>query len=251
MKYHIRILALGLTLTYLLAGCGKTTSGTSSVSVAEPESFGVDHIGDTPEEMAETTGAEETSAVDSALDASAESSGSSVEQEAARDLTQLAVKSALCAEYIDGLSYDGADPVYFWRALGYLIGLVGEQSPAVSMEGDLLKLAAEDVDPFVTALFGTYDAQYPSLGEENPLVASEYGEQGEVYAVSQWDLSAMEVTMTEPEDQGDGTYRCQAELSENGTPVCSYTVTLEDDTVQEGQTPLFAYSIIGLTENTD
>lgn len=247
MKYKTKILVLVVALSCLFAGCGEQPA--SSVSATEvPAAFGMESIADVPEEVGTVTEGADPSSQNSLSTIENAPGSAEAETPVEKDLTQLAVKSAVCAVYLDGLTYNGMEPVYFWRAVGYLIGQVGEQSPDVSVDGDVLKVAAEDIAPFVEALFGPYESQYPSLGEENPLVASEYGEEGEIFLVTPWDLSSMEVTMSEPERQGDGSYRCQAELLENGTSVGNYIVTLEEYVPSEGKTPLFSYSITGLEE---
>lgn len=248
MKYTIKTMILLGTMLCLLVGCGEQPE--SSVSVAQtPETFGLASIAETPEEQGTVTdgtmvSAEEASGMEELAESSAETPLET-------DLTELAIKSAVCAVYMDGLSYNNIDPVYFWRSVGYLIGQVGTQSPDISAEGDVLKIAAEDLSPFVAALFGPYEGQYPSLGEENPLVTSEYGDEGEVYSVTSWDLASMEVTVSEPELQEDGSYLCQAELLENGTAVGTYRLTLTDYIPSDGETPLFAYCITGLEEQQE
>lgn len=254
MKYHIRMFALILALACLLAGCGAAGQAASSVSApeaSEPAAFGME-ISGAPEQLAETTASAGAASMEEPQSAeehqSGEEPGSAVEE--AKDLTRLAVKSAVSAAYLDGLAYDGEDPVYFWRAIGYLVGLAGEEDPAVSAEDDALLIAAEDMAPLVAALFGPYDQQYPSLGEENPLVASEYVDGAEFYRVSPWDFSGIEVTMTEPETAEDGSLTCRAEVTEDGEKKAGYTVTLSEYTAPEGRTPLFAYSVTGLEAET-
>lgn len=250
MKYKCGLLAAALGLVCLLAGCGSTGAQPSEsvpAAPAETGAFGMVSIAETPEQMAEITAAPapESSAAEELPEAS--SAEEMAEPEEPVDLTNLAVKSVLCSEYLDRLTYDRADPVFFWRAVGYLVGQVGEQYPEATLEGDMVTIPADGAAPFVTALFGSYEEQYPSLGEENPLIATEYQEQQEIYKVSRMDLSTMDVTMGQMELQEDGTYRCRAELQEDGQTVAVYVLTLTKYPETEGETPLFAYSITGLT----
>lgn len=248
MKYKAWALLLALSLLLALAACGeaggRSGAALSESSAEESEAFGAENVEGTPERMAETTMASGSGQTEPQMASEQEALTEEAPLPAgAVDLTGLAIKSAVCVEYLDGLAYDREEPVYFWRAVGYLVGLAGDQCPAAVVGDGFVTLTADELSGFVTALFGGYDTQYPSLGEENPLVASEYEDGTEIYRVTQWDLSAQSVAVTEPEAQGDGSYQVRAEIVEDDGTVAAYRVTLEDYPDSEGETALFAYSI--------
>ncbi len=231
MKYRAFSLLFAAAMVLALAGCGSTEEPeVSDYQEEEVQSFGVETTA-APREAAVISGSPEISAEEPETEEEVlqQAAGSITEANDAvdADLTVLAVKSILCSVYVDGLTYNSGDGVFFWRALGYFIAQVGTRSDAVTDAGDTYAVAASDIGAFVETLFGTYTAQYPSLGEENPLVSTDYSGGGEVYHVAKWDLSDVAVTMTEPEDAG-GYYTAEATLV-SGMQTARYTVTLENN----------------------
>ena len=232
---HKKILTLLAALILCLTACGNAESSPEPAAHS-PETFGVSSLETAPQEMADT------------IRPSGEpipngQTGSVTETQSSEtvNLMEQAVECAVAAEFLDGFSYDPGDPVYFWRALGYLVGLGG--NPDYPIRDGRVELPTNAIEPYVTALFGEYTAQYPSLGEENPLVS----EEGGIYTVTASGPFDHSFTMTEPEPQGDGTYRCRAEISGGGR-TGSYTVTLKDCPSKSGEEALFPYCITGISE---
>lgn len=227
-----KLILLPAALLLLLTACGDAQS---SLAPAEntPEAFGASHLEDTPLEMADTVEASQAPAQN--VQTGSVTEGQSSETVS---LMEQAVECALAAEFLDGFTYDPGDPVYFWRALGYLVGMGG--NPDYPVRDGQVKIPTDAVKPYVTALFGDYTAQYPSLGEENPLVS----EEGGMYTVTASGPLEHSFSMTEPEPRGDGTYRCRAEMSGGGRTVI-YTVTLKD---YPAENALFPYCITGISE---
>lgn len=234
MKYKLQLFAIGVSLLYLLSGCGA-----SAQSPAAPEEtaqrFGAENPTGTSEPASETAAprAAQTPNPQTAAESTAEAAQSGLPTP-----DEQALLSAMLADYQDGLSYDPEDPVYFWRAVGYLAGSSGQASDGA------VKLSAGELAPYVEALFGPYTLQYPSLGEENPLVSEEYVNGQTLYTVTASGPFDQTVTMTEPEAQGDGTYLCHAELVQGTQILAGYTVTLRD---YSGSGTRFTHSIAGLT----
>lgn len=229
------LLPLLAVLILCLTACGEV-SDSPAPAAGTPEAFGTSHLEDAPRELADTVQPSGSPAQNTQTGSVAESQSSETVS-----LMEQAVECAVAAEFLDGFSYDPGDPVYFWRALGYLVGLGG--NPDYPIRDGRVQIPANAIKPYVIALFGTYTAQYPSLGEENPLVS----EEGGVYTVTASGPFGHSFTMTDPESQGDGTYRCHADISEGGRTV-SYTVTLKDYPSKTGETPLFPYCITGISE---
>jgi len=145
-----------------------------------------------------------------------------------------------------GLGLGFGDPGFFWRSMGYLLILSGEKAPGARVEEGVLRIPEADLEIFAKALFGPVEEQYPSLGEENPLVAWESTPEGEYYLVPLRDLSAMSVEMGEMEPMEAGTYRMEARLLEHGEFRAGYEVELEDYPASGDSWHLFDRCITGL-----
>ncbi len=233
-----KYLSIAMLLTLLLTSCGSAHTGEAAGDSAvseEAQSFGIISIAEEPSQAAEITAPAETEAAEAEPTVSAEISESDTAQEE-EDATLLAVKSVLCCEYLDKLTYDGTDPVFFWRAVAYLANLTAATD---------LRLSESQLAILVDTLFGTYTEQYPSLGEENPLVTWELQSDGaETYCVTEWDLSEITVSMTQPELQEDGSYLSTASLQENHTLMGQYLITL---TASSSDNTLAPYSITAIS----
>lgn len=229
------LLSLLAALILCLAACGDTADS-SAPAAQTPEAFGASNLSAAPREMADTV----TPSGEPAENAQA---GSVMEGQSADavDLMDQAIECAVAAEFLDGFTYDPGDPVYFWRALGYLVGLGG--NPDYPVRDGRVEIPKSAVKPYVTALFGAYTDQYPSMGEENPLVS----ENGEMYTVTAYGPFGHSFTVSELELQGGGSYRCHAEISEGGR-TGRYAVTLEDFPGNSGEQALFPYCITGISE---
>ena len=234
MSHKKILLSLLAALILCLTACGETTDS-AAPAAQTPETFGASNL-ENAREMADTIEMGQKPAPDNQAGSVSESQSSQT-----ADLMAQAVECALAAKFLDGFVYDPGDPVYFWRALGYLVGLGG--NPAYPVRDSRVQIPTNEIRPYVTALFGEYTAQYPSLGEENPLVS----EEGGMYTVTASGPFGHSFTMTDPEPQGDGTYRCRAEISEGGR-TGKYTVTLQDYPAKAGEEPLFPYCITDISE---
>ena len=232
MKYKLLSLLLAAALAISMGACAKTDSKAESAASQTPGAFGAENLDGTAQPMAETTGQPEGNPpAGSLLESNAlENSG---------DLTERAIECAVAAVYDDLLTYDPGDPVYFWRALGYLLA----RNPEYPLADGTVKIPVDAIDPYVTALFGTYEGQYPSLGEENPLVAEENG----MYSVVSPGPFNHTFTMTEPEAQGDGTYICRVEMRglAGAGETAGYTVTLRD---YPAENAMFSYCVTAISE---
>lgn len=256
MKAIIRTMTILLALTVLLSGCGLPFFGdsapaeTASAAPAEqtPASFGTAQVQATPSLMAQTTespdsAVEEPASAEEPVDpeepGSAAEPGSAVEPEPIdpelepdpdADMTELLIKSALCADYVNDLWYD-PDGAFFWRAVGYLMSEAGvysaEAETGKDEDGAYIRLPAEALTPFVEALFDDHFAQsegeYPDLGEETDIVKWESTEDGEFYLVHVQDLDdyTVEYEETEWADHYNAT------LLVDGKAAAVYELTLE------------------------
>ena len=85
------------------------------------------------------------------------------------------------------------------------------------------------MDTAAEALFGPYESQYPSLGEENPLVSWEATSQGEFYLVPQRELPELSIMLTPgPGDPvwSQSAFAVQAELLRSGESLGLFQVDL-------------------------
>lgn len=162
-----------------------------------------------------------------------DSSGWQVTPQAEYSAVNQSVTAAiLCAQ--DGLTYDPEDPVYFWRAVGYLISICA-QDDSVTVPPEEVTLAAQ-------AMFANYSGEIPSVTEEDPLVTRTEDGDYFIHAPSlSLDLSLGEITPTQ-----DG-YTVQAELKNDGENQGVFQITLMDYTGPEAGKELFQYSLTGVT----
>lgn len=226
MKY--RHIALLLSLLLALTACGAPAASSDSQPAPEPETFGAETVDSAPAPMAETTTAPEPEQAESAAESPAP----------AVNLDEQVLLSLLLTDCVDGMGYDPMSSGCFWRAVGYLAGHGGG-----TVEDGRVTLTAEQLDALVTALFGPYEEQYPSLSEEDPFVTEEYVDGQSVYTVITTGPFHYTVNRSEPEPQGDGTYRCRAELTLGEEVLGTRTVTLADYPAADGR---FAYCVAGL-----
>ncbi len=231
MKY--KILAMLLTIFCLLgmAACGAATSVASVPSENGPESFGyvVSDLPSAPAATESQTSESETSADDASLTQ-------------AKDLYDTAAISAiLVCDAVDGLSYSTDDPIYFWRAIGYLAGLMHSDQDTVSM-------TAADVERYAGTLFPlafAHSSDWPALTEEDPLVSRD----GDNYLVHLPDISSLTFDIRDAVRTEDGAYTAQAEIFREGESLGRYSVSLTDYTGPDSGRSIFNYSILGLTSS--
>ena len=241
MRYKFLALMTALSMLLALTACtgGSGSSAKSDVSSAEPEAFGAENIGGQPEQMAETTGEPEDGAMESQNEPGAVTETG--EESVFGSLDDRAVLSALIVVYQDKIPYSAEDPVFFWRAVARLVACSGEP-----IEDGHVRISAEELAPYVAALFAGYEGPYPMVGEENPYVAEEYVDGETVYVITSTGPPDYAVNLTEQETDGSGTWG--AELTGTGTDgsIISYSVsrTDYDGPAQEK----FAYSITGIAE---
>ena len=117
MKNRVIAMLLCLSCMLALAACGETPQVSEASASETPQTFGNAPV-ESPE-MAQTVPEE-----DSSGQVSAQAEDSAV--------NQAVMAAILCAQ--DGLTYDPDDPVYFWRAVGYLITLWSMDETVTSSE---------------------------------------------------------------------------------------------------------------------
>lgn len=227
MKNRVIAMLLCLSCMLALAACGKEAQVSEMSASETPQTFGNAPV-ESPE-MAQTVPEE-----DSSGQVSAQAEDSAV--------NQTVMAAILCAQ--DGLTYDPEDPVYFWRAVGYLVTLRSMDETFTSSGTDGTHLTAENLPIFVQAMFGDYSGEVPSVTEEDPLVSRT--EDGD-YLIHGPDVS-LEMALGEITSNQDGGYTAQAELKNQGENQGVYQVTLVDYTGPEAGKELFRYSLAGITK---
>lgn len=219
MKKRVVAILLCLSCMAGLTACGedKTVSERGASEIAQT-------FGNAPVEspnMAQTVPEED-------------SAGGQVAPQPEEDAVSSAVTAAiLCSR--DGLTYDPEDPVYFWRAVGYLISICA-QDDSVTVPPEEVTLAAQ-------AMFANYSGEIPSVTEEDPLVTRTEDGDYFIHAPSlSLDLSLGEIIPTQ-----DG-YTVRAELKNGGTAQDVFQINMVDYTGPETGTQLFRYSLTGVTK---
>ena len=212
-----------------LAACGKEASVSESVPAETAQTFGNAPVVESPQ-MAQTV-------------PEADSSGWQVTPQREESAVNQSVMAAILCDQ-DGLTYDPEDPVYFWRAVGYLVTLrsMDETFSSSTTEGTLV--TQENLGVFVQAMFGDFSGEVPSVTEEDPLVSR--AENGG-YLIHGPEVS-LELSLGEITPSPNGGYTAQAELKNNGTNQGIYQVTLVDYTGPEAGKDLFRYSLSGVTK---
>jgi hypothetical protein len=229
-------LALGLCLALSLTACGTKTQVETAAEPQE-ERFGTTATSTVSEEPSE--------AVNVTLEPQA--SVESVETDQPEgvtaetlDLTQQVVTGAVLAVYLDGVPY-GDDPVYFWRALAYLVTQVGAESSLLTQTEEGVVLDSQDLAPFVEALFAENMEPYPAVTEENPFVTAELGATSDRLTLRATVPEGVQVTVAPVEALG----QVEAQVLEQGEVQETYLVTLVDS-VYTGENGISPYSIAGV-----
>ena len=138
MKSTIRVFAMLLALVLALSACGLPVVGQAEPSAAPepveetPVAFGAVEVNTVPSLQAVTEAPAPTPEPEVTEEPEPEESAAPeeapVEVDPDADPTELVVKSALCADYVNDLWYDPDTP-FFWRSVGYLMSLAGTRSP--------------------------------------------------------------------------------------------------------------------------
>lgn len=243
MKTKLLSLILIISCLFSLTACGSNAQSTAEVAsepAQVPQAFGTSTLEDVPVQEAQTTTlpeAAETSEapvnVPSAPDADASS--------AVQDFTEQAVTAAIICDAMDALPYTPEDPMYIWRAVGYLIGQIGTDADLITMEGDFGHIASESALIFAHAIDADYSGDVPSVTEEDPLISIAEDGGYLINMLSQGDL-VLEMTRNRDTAEGD-TCTEEAELFQNGESLGVYTVTLSAYTGGNDGGRYFAYSI--------
>lgn len=225
MKY--KLLPLLLLLLLLVSAC---TGPAASVSSApeEPQAFGASNLDAAPEPMAGIT---------TPPDSTSEQDPPEEDPYVPPTPDECVLLSALVAEYEAGLSYDPADPLYFWRAVSLLMGQVG------TVEDGQVRMTQSELAPLVTALFGSQPEPYPSLGEENPWVTETFEDGGSVYTATVTGPLDYTLSQSGLEPREDGTYLGQADLMSGRQYLATYSITLRDFPAEEGAAQPFSRCI--------
>ena len=227
MKNRAIAMLLCLSCMMALSACGEEAQVSEMSASETPQTFGNAPV-ESPE-MAQTVPEEDSSGW--RVTAKAEYSA----------VNQSVMAAILCAQ--DGLTYDPEDPVYFWRAVGYLITLRSMDETFTSSEMDGTRVTSENLPIFVQAMFGGYAGDIPSVTEEDPLVSRT--EDGG-YLIHGPNVS-LEMALGEITPNQNGGYTAQAELKNQGENQGVYQVTLVDYTGPEAGKELFHYSLTGVT----
>lgn len=225
MKHRILLPLLALTCTLALCGCGDTGASISSASEG-PQSFG--QVPDSPVETAPVTASSEETAPAPSL------SPDDTPVSAQEDMTELAIQAVILCQAVDQLPYSPDDPLYFWRAVGYLSGLAGGGSAVIS---------EEDVAVYAGALFPLSLADssaWPALTEEDPLVTWD----GNHYSVHLPEIGKLELSLEEPLEGSSQSVR--AELYQDGTSLGAFSVSLQAYSGPDSGREKFDHSILGL-----
>lgn len=231
MRSQVIAILLCISCICTMTGCGSRAVSESVEASASPqEAFGNAPVA-SPELAAQTAQTE--------MGAAEESEAMPEEREDGAFHQQLAAV-ILCRQ--DGLKYDPEDPVYFWRAVGYLVGMTAPNEFTEETEqSGVYRVTQENIQVFVQAIFADFSGQIPSVTEEDPVVSM--GENGDYL----FHMPAVAVSLTSVElmSGADGdTVRVEAGI--DGKPAGTYEIALEDYTGPEIGMRRFSHSIAGV-----
>lgn len=233
MIHKLLAICLALALCLSLGACGdKPTPLSQSEAETTPETFGNLNVS-APVETAQTTAAPESAETPS--EAPVETDGVIDEAQAER-FHNAAEGAIMICDAIDQLPYSSTDPMYFWRAMGYMVGLIQSDMETMSV-------TATDVELYAYALFGDFSGEIPSLTEEDPLVSRD----GENYLVHLPELGNLVFSGDgTPTENSDGTSSAQISIEQDGVVIGQYLVTYEAYSGPPSGQSIFAHSILGL-----
>lgn len=227
MKTRFVAMILCLSCMAGLAGCGNDHPVSEVPASETPQTFGNAPV-ESPN-MAQTVPEED-------------SAGWRVTpQKEESAVSQSVMAAILCAQ--DGLTYDPEDPVYFWRAVGYLVTLRSMDGSLTGSSAEGTCVTQENLSIFVQEMFGNYAGEIPSVTEEDPLVSrTENGD----YLIHGPSSISLELSLGEITPTQDG-YTAQAELKNDGVNPGVFQITMVDYTGPEAGAQLFRYSLTGVT----
>lgn len=239
MRWKYLAAALAACWMLTLTACGDTANSLSGESAqpSEPQTFG-NTFGDAPAETAAVTGGPEAAEVDSAGSSAGQEAQDSMnaDQDTLRRTQSLkAITAVLYCDAVDQLSFSPDDPMYFWRAVGYMAGLT--QYEGAIPAGSQVSLRETGVEASAGVL--GYTGEIPSLTEEDPLISRN----GDDYLVTLPEMGEILGEYTDPAASGDGAYTMEAELYQNGVSLGRYTVVVKEYT---GDPTLFDLTIVSV-----
>lgn len=228
MKNKAIAILLCLSCILALSGCGKEAAVSEPSASETPQTFGNTAVEspDTAQTVPE-----------------ADSTGSRVTPAAEESAVSQSVMAAILCDQ-DGLTYDPEDPVYFWRAVGYLVSMRALDTSLTGSTDGAVSVTPEKLDVFVQAMFGGYSGEVPAVTEEDPLVSM--ADNGD-YLIHAPEMN-LTLNLGEITPAQDGGYTAQAELISDGENQGVYQVSLTDYTGPENGKSLFQYSLTGITK---
>lgn len=232
MKQRIASIILCISCLTALTACGDKPASSAPEVSQEPETFGVTELpADTQAETPVVTEQPNAETAQAGQEAPETDNGNGA-------LDQQLAAAILCQQ--DGLSYDPEDPVYFWRAVGYLAGMTTQDGPGQATEDQgVYEISTEDIQVYIQAMFGGFSGEIPSVTEEDPLVSM--ADNGDyLIHMPQTTVTLTNLTVT------DGSV--QAEAAQNGQSAGTYEMTLTDYTGPQSGQGLFRYSLTGVTK---
>lgn len=236
MRSQVIAILLCISCICTMTGCGsRAVSESVEASASVQAAFG-NAPAVSPELAAQTQKPMEENNTDSAVAPDGEGRED--------DLHQQLAAAILCQQ--DGLNYDPEEPVYFWRAVGYLAGMTAPSALAEKTEqSGVYRVTKENMQAFVQAMFADFAGEIPSVTEEDPVVSM--GENGDylIHApTATVTLTTLEVTPT-----ADGAI-VLAEAGRDGILAGRYEIKLKDYTGPTAGKTEFQYSIAGVKKQS-
>lgn len=236
MRSRVIAILLCISCICTMTGCGsRAVSESVEASASAPAAFG-NAPAVSPELAAQTQKPVEENDTDSAAEPEGEGQEDALHQQLAAAI--------LCQQ--DGLNYDPEEPVYFWRAVGYLVGMTAPGALAEETEQlGVYRVTKENIRAFVQAMFADFSGEIPSVTEEDPVVSM--GENGDylIHApAATITLTTLEVTPT-----ADGAI-VLTEAGRDGMLAGTYEIELRDYTGPASGKTEFRYSIAGVEKQS-
>lgn len=138
-------------------------------------------------------------------------------------------------------NYDIQSPDFVWDGLYYALSMYGQADDRAQLTQDALLLPSESVHDFSRALFARLEV-LPAIPAQLTDFIS-YESTTDTYRLSLGDFAQTQPQLGEPTPQSDGSFILDGTLTalEDGSPLCSFRVTLlENDT-------MFGFSILDVS----